>query len=158
MPSRVKVQDKARVAERRHRLAQLINEGVRPQRELAEILGVSDRTVRNDLVALDKEYTEMGASVVGKMRDRERTVSLMRLERYIQKLQSDIYDPDKNIQTIRLLKELEERRAKLLGLDAPTRIAPTDPTGEDEYSGIPEAAKRRMLGRFAQESGTYRTM
>ena len=28
-----------------------------------------------------------------------------------------------------------ERRAKLLGLDAPQKIAPTDPSGENPYAG-----------------------
>ena len=37
-----------------------------------------------------------------------------------------------------------ERRAKLLGLDAPTKIAPTDPSGEHEYSGIADDLQRRL--------------
>ncbi|MFW6344772.1 MAG: hypothetical protein ACOC0M_00350, partial [Halomonas sp.] len=31
-----------------------------------------------------------------------------------------------------------ERRAKLTGLDAPTKIAPTDPDGETPYRGMTE--------------------
>ena len=39
--------------------------------------------------------------------------------------------------------KVEERRAKLLGLDAPAKIAPTDPAGEREYAiGL----ERRLQG------------
>lgn len=41
--------------------------------------------------------------------------------------------------------KVEERRAKLLGLDAPAKIAPTDPTGEDEYSGLSDEELTRRL-------------
>jgi hypothetical protein len=36
-----------------------------------------------------------------------------------------------------------ERRARLLGLDAPTKVAPTDPRGEHEYAGD---ARAELLG------------
>jgi hypothetical protein len=39
----------------------------------------------------------------------------------------------------RVLK-IMERRARLVGLDAPTKIAPTDPTGENEFFSITELA------------------
>jgi len=32
--------------------------------------------------------------------------------------------------------KVEERRARLLGLDAPTKIAPTNPSGEQEYASL----------------------
>lgn len=38
-----------------------------------------------------------------------------------------------------------ERRCKLLGIDAPTKIAPTDPSGEKEYAGITDADLLREL-------------
>jgi hypothetical protein len=43
------------------------------------------------------------------------------------------------------LKELEERRSKLLGLDMPTKHAATDPTGQQEYGKIPDEFKLRAL-------------
>ena len=39
-------------------------------------------------------------------------------------------------QIIQYALKLSERRAKLLGLDQPMKIAPTDPTGEYEYGGL----------------------
>ena len=38
-----------------------------------------------------------------------------------------------------------ERRAKMLGLDAPTKIAPTDPGGENEYRGMSDVQLAREL-------------
>lgn len=35
-----------------------------------------------------------------------------------------------------ILIDISARRAKLLGLDAPTKIAPTDPSGENEYGDL----------------------
>ncbi len=140
------VKQRVRIAERRRKLAELILQGVRNQKELAERLAVTDRTIRNDIVALEEEYNRIGAEVVGRLRHQERAVSLLRLERYVEKLEQDLDDPDKRIQAIRLLKELEERKAKLLGLDMPAKTAPTDPSGEREYTGIPEEAKRRIFG------------
>ena len=46
-----------------------------------------------------------------------------------------------------------ERRAKLLGLDAPTKIAPTNPEGDEEFG----ADDRYLLGKLLSEpadSGT----
>jgi hypothetical protein len=53
--------------------------------------------------------------------------------------------PERAYRGLRLLKELEERRAKLLGLDMPTKHASTDPTGQREYGGIPPELKRQLL-------------
>ena len=52
----------------------------------------------------------------------------------------------------RVLK-IMERRAKLLGLDAPTKIAPTNPEGDEEFG----ADDRYLLGKLLSEpadSGT----
>jgi hypothetical protein len=134
--------------ERRQRLAELMVAGVRDRNELARALGVSKRTVYRDLVVIQEEFRERSAELVAQ----ERGVSLLRLERYVRELQPDIARADRRVPAIRLLKEIEERRAKLLGLDAPTKTAPTDPSGELEYSGIPEHAMRRMLERGREEA------
>ena len=41
-----------------------------------------------------------------------------------------------------------ERRAKLLGLDAPTKIAPTDPTGEHEYRDLSDNERLEQISRI----------
>jgi len=41
-----------------------------------------------------------------------------------------------------------ERRARLLGLDAPTKIAPTDPTGEHEYRDLSDNERLEQIQRI----------
>lgn len=43
-----------------------------------------------------------------------------------------------------VLKCIEQRR-RILGLDAPQKIAPTDPTGEHEYTGLTNSERRRRI-------------
>ena len=38
-----------------------------------------------------------------------------------------------------------QRRAALRGLDAPTKVAPTDPTGEKEYAIFTDDERRRRI-------------
>ena len=64
----------------------------------------------------------------------------------IAQLQRTISNPRTRIQAIRL-EELDERRAKVLGLDMPTKHAATDPSGQREYTGIPDEFKRLALAR-----------
>ncbi len=139
--------EKVEVAQRRHELSQLISQGVRRHKDLAERLGVSERTVRNDLEALERELSETSAERIVAMQDRERVVVWQTIEDAIQELQPLIKNPRTRIQAIRLLKELLERKSRLLGLDMPTKHAATDPTGKKEYKGIPDELKRRALER-----------
>ena len=142
--------EKVEIAQRRHELSILISQGVRRHKDLAERLGVSERTVRNDLEALERELSETSAERIVAIQDRERMVSWATLEDAMAKLQPMIESPRTRIQAIRLLKELQERKSKLLGLDMPTKHAATDPSGKREYKGIPEDLKRRALERQRQ--------
>jgi hypothetical protein len=142
---------KAQVARRRHELSQLVSQGVRRHADLAERLGVSERTVHRDLAELERVYTERGADQMARIQNRERMVSWQRLEDAIQELQPMIRDPRRRIQALRLVKELEERRSKLLGLDMPTKHAATDPMGQREYTGIPNELRRELLQRSRQK-------
>jgi hypothetical protein len=58
---------------------------------------------------------------------------------------------DKPIYADRILKVME-RRAKLLGLDAPTKIAPTDPTGEREYEGLSDDDRVARLAAIFEQA------
>ena len=42
-----------------------------------------------------------------------------------------------------------ERRSKLLGLDSPTKFAPTDPSGDNPYLGFSDDALREALAKAA---------
>ena len=143
--------EKAKIAKRRYELSRLLSQGVRRHADLAERLGVSTSTVKRDLAELEQIYSEQGAEQIVALQNRERMISFERIEDGILKLQPMIENPRTRIQALRLLKELEERRAKLLGLDMPTKHAATDPTGTERYSGIPEELKRRALERYRQQ-------
>ena len=39
-----------------------------------------------------------------------------------------------------------ERRCRILGIDAPTKVAPTDPTGTKEYEGLTDEQRLARLG------------
>ena len=66
-----------------------------------------------------------------------------------------------SLEAIDRILKIMARRAKLLGLDAPTKVAPTDPSGEQEYSGmtdderiaaIMEIIERNRQGEDSQSS------
>lgn len=50
-----------------------------------------------------------------------------------------------NLKAVDRLPPLLDRRAKLLGLDAPTKISPTDPTGTMPYAGLSDAEIEREI-------------
>lgn len=129
-------------------------------RELAQKgINVSHATVHGDIQAIDAQYREANRDAI----ERERGCAQARLDSLIARCMSKLKSMDEareqgvmeyelpDLQTIRLIKELEERKAKLLGLDRPSKIAHTDPSGEKEYTGIPESFKRRFLSGNKEE-------
>jgi hypothetical protein len=61
-------------------------------------------------------------------------LEIHRLDTYLQALALKVKSGDPRAVDTAL--KIGERRAKLLGLDAPTKVAPTDPTGDKSYSGV----------------------
>jgi len=51
-----------------------------------------------------------------------------------------------NMQAVDRVLNIMERRAKMLGLDMPTKIAPTTPGGDEEYQSIAGAARDKLRG------------
>jgi hypothetical protein len=145
MAKKQPVHQRIKIADRRRKVGELILSGQRSASKIAEELGCSRRTVYNDMSALEEEWNRLGASIVGNMRDNQRAVNFLRLERAIGLIEPDLHDRERRIPAARLLKELIEREAKLCGLDMPTKAALTDPSGGREYTGIPESFKRRMI-------------
>lgn len=138
------------IAQRRTKIARYIEMGIRNQNQMKEMLAqsgydISAATISRDVKALQSEYHEASTALI----NHEKGVSLRRLERYVAKLQTKIQEGD--VRAIRLAKELEETRAKLLGLYMPAKIAHTNPEGDKEYTGIPEDLKRKMFERVAEE-------
>lgn len=148
---------------RRVKVAEYLQAGVRNQREISRRLkedhdiSASPPTISRDMKAMHEVYEKVAAGAI----DRERGIALMRCEENIERLYQRLdrlddsrkraEESDENfyeeseLPTLRLIKEWEERKSKLLGLDRPSKIAHTDPTGENEYTGIPESFRKKFL-------------
>lgn len=110
---------------------------------IADQLGYSDASgaYRAVTAALQKTLQEPA--------DDLRRMELERLDALHGVLWAQAQDGDQGA-VDRLLRVME-RRARLLGLDAPTKIAPTDPTGQEEYGND---IKQQLISRFASIATT----
>lgn len=106
--------------ERRRKVAALYLAHV-TQTEIATRLGLSQPTVSRDVEAIRREYRQAREELI----DRE-AAGLDAIERDCV-LQ---YQATKAVEWIRARLETKQRRAKLLGLDAPQKVAPTNPEGD----------------------------
>ena len=95
------------------------------ERARKKVLNVSVRTAWDDVnaevVELLKLTEHARANLVALENSRIDMVYQKALKEFVK---------NSNIEAGRLVVKMMERRAKLNGLDAPTKIAPTDPTGE----------------------------
>jgi transcriptional regulator len=104
------------VIDRRVKVAQLRLAGVHDQAQIARQLGVSQPTISRDFAALDAQFRATAAQDIAAAKG----MDLHRLELLISKIwvkatNGDLYAIDR-------LDKLLARRAKLLGLDAPTTV------------------------------------
>ncbi len=138
------------IIQRRNKIARYIEMGERNQQRIKENLArdgytVSSATITRDVQALQADYAADSKAKI----ENEKGISLRRIERYIRNLQPKVQEGD--TKSIRLAKELEETRAKLLGLYMPAKIAHTNPEGDKEFSGIPDSFKQQYLGKKEEE-------
>jgi len=112
--------------------------------QVAQHLGISRpnayRHVQDALAEIREHYHEAAHEVM--------QLDLARLDQWllecVRKIKAgDMGAVDRGI-------KIMERRAKLLGLDAPTKIAPTDPSGENEYAGLSDDALKELAARIAR--------
>jgi hypothetical protein len=154
--------DEARMLVRRKEVMKLLKQGVRKQTEIAAILKVDTKTVRRDLNAIEKEYSEFAQKMQG-IRDMEK---MLAWERY-QEVMAEMADVRMEMMDViraedrRLDEKLraseaharagesfmksQDRINKLLGLNAPTKHSLTDPTGEQERSGMNDDLRKKIL-------------
>lgn len=152
MPGRTRSQD-VRITHRRQEIADLYLQGW-AQTAIAKQVGVAQSTVSTDIAAIYEEWRESTIRDFDVMRE----VELRKLnrvekeawaawERSQNPAQAAVVSTDGSEQrtqkTVKeqigdpryldqILKCITSRRA-LLGLDAPTRVAPTSPDGEEAY-------------------------
>jgi len=107
--------DRALIADRRRKVAANIQAGL-SQAQIADALGVSRPTVHRDVQALIREWKAGGGRTI------ETYVALENspLDRMLNVIWPDVLNG--NLQAIDKMLRIMERRAKLLGLDAPTRV------------------------------------
>ena len=127
--------------------------GVSVERAMKKITHVSVRTVWDDVTA---EYEELRRETEVQRAD-SMAIQNARLEQLFSKALSLFSKGD--VTAGRLAVTVMGRYAKLNGLDAPTKIAPTDPTGEHQadtgaidVSILSEDTLRRVMCEMPSEA------
>lgn len=102
--------------------------------------------VKKALAEIQASLEETGKEII--------TLEVERLDRMTEALWDKVIDGD----TTAIEKNLKimERRAKLLGLDSPTKIAPTDPSGKNPYDGISEAERDQRIIAILEQAAAKR--
>lgn len=130
-------------ARRRNKVLELRMKGltIRQIAEEAEVK-VSPAQVHRDLERSMSELRKLELQEA----DELRTIELLRLEA----LQKALWDTAMggDVGAVDRLIRLSERRSKLLGLDAPTKVAPTSPDGETEYQGMSDEQRTEAIARL----------
>lgn len=138
------------------------------QTEIAQKLGITQARVSQELRVIQKEWEKRYAGTIHELKMRELakidSLELMYLEQFQKSMkmarvtreekqgtkesyvkerteESQLGDP-------RYLQGIQwciEQRCKLLGLNAPVKVAPTDPTGEREYGDFTDKELARRL-------------
>lgn len=145
MPRSQAAPDRVRSSERRKLALELRARGL-PYREIGEQLGVSmqaaHRLVVTALEALRTETAEAAADL--------RQLELERLDAMLAGLWEAATTGDTG--AVNAVLRLCERRAKLCGLDAPTKHAPTDAEGATlDLAGLAAAARAARAERLDSE-------
>ena len=165
MPKRHPVQREKDLENIAHRYLMLHE----PQAVIAAALNVSQPTVSNDLKALVNRWQESALMDV----DEAKATELARINR-LELEYWNTWEQSKRDKESTLAEKTEgkethtkaqqrkegqvgnpsflagvqwciDRRCKLLGLDAPTKIAPTDPTGTKEYAELTDDERAERL-------------
>lgn len=112
--------------------------------------GVSRASVANDVKESLRKAVEENKLETNQYRE----LLLMRLDSALKAEKFQLQIEKGNLLAIDRLIKLTERYSKLLGTDAPTKVANTDPTGEKEASGLSDterAERIREILRRAEE-------
>lgn len=97
--------------------------------EIMDQVKISRGQVSKILTRALDDYAAKAAADVEEIRNLENS----RLDQAIKGIYPQVVKG--HLGAIDRMVRIMERRARLLGLDAPSKIAPTDPTGANEYSG-----------------------
>lgn len=104
--------------------------------QIAEKVGVSPATVSSDIrKALDAAILNAGMDL--------RAVQLQRYETLINVLWPMVRNG--NMTAMQRVVSVMEAENKLMGVDAPTKIAPTNPEGDKAYEALSPETERQIL-------------
>lgn len=145
--------------------------------QIADEVGVSKMTVRRELKALIGEWQQSAAEDIAAVKARElRRLDEIESETWAEWERSK-QDWEKRMvekgggkggkdkskierggqcgdpRYLNVLIGIGERRAKILGVDAPTKIAPTDPTGEREHGKMTDEELNARIAELAAKVG-----
>jgi transposase len=159
MPSR-RAQEQFEIAKRREVVSKLYLQG-KSQLAISEIVGVVPKTVFNDLKALREQWRQNAAANFSELQSRELAkIDLIEQECWDQwdrsKKDREIHSAEKedglngqktksglkregqtaDTSYIDKIQWCINKRCQILGLDAPSKVAMTDPTGTKEYGGV----------------------
>jgi DNA-binding Lrp family transcriptional regulator len=125
------------VIARRVRVAELWARRI-TQREMARVLGVSEPTISRDVAALTAEWRKEAQAYLDDVKAHE-LADLDSMERDV----AVEYTQTHNLRLIDVRLRIKDRRARLLGLDAPTRVDATISDDVDIYTD-PEAVRAHL--------------
>lgn len=138
---------KLETQQRRAKVAALITSRA-TYRQMADTLGVSLGTIAGDVKLLVKQWAREQSP-----EDRQKwlTIEVEKLGQMEFALANDCRHGNQG--AIDRALRIMERRARLLGLDAPTKIAPTTPDGMNPYEGVSDAELRAVIAGLARAIG-----
>jgi len=135
------------VAQRRKAVGKLYKVG-RTQWELARLFKVTQATISRDITALREQWRQQAAEDIGAWIARE--LSFAQDQRDSIALE---WERSKDPAYQGPLIRWSERIGKLLGTDAPTKIAPTTPDGNQPYQAMSEEQARELVRAILGSNG-----
>ncbi len=122
MTKRHKRHKKVEIQERRRKVAILYLQHHMSQEDIARALGIHQSTVSRDLKALEEQWQKEAMQTIEKVKARELAeLDMMEREAALQ------YQQTKSLKWFNARLKIKERRARLLGLDAPVTLNFAEP-------------------------------
>lgn len=153
----------------------------RTLQQIAEKVGISVMTVRRELKTLIGEWQESAREDIAAVKACElQKLDVLEEEAWAEwerskldwrkqstkdggvNAKGEAAGPETKVETggqcgdpryLQALLGIQERRAKIFGIDAPSKVAPTDPSGEREYGKMTDAELNARIAELAAKVG-----
>ncbi len=138
-------------AERRRQIWSLFLGGMTNQSEIARQLGVAKVTVHKHIHAVLDELAAQDLADAGQYR----TAELARLDQQLASIAAEAFNKAirlaDRLHAHEVMLKIADRRAKLLGLDKPLKVAETDTEGNDRPQMTAEEYRREVEAILAAD-------